>query len=110
VAVSALHSKADLPAVLFLSGGETLSYSDMLARIFKALGKPARLMHLPQWLFVLLVKLAGTVKAGAGINSEMVRRQKLDLVFDDRQARVLLGYDPRPFSPVEEDFSLPVDD
>lgn len=109
VAVSALQSKSDLPAVLFLTGGETLTYADMLERIFKALGRPARIVHLPQWLFVLMVKLAGMVKTGTGINSEMVKRQKLDLVFDDRQARELLGYDPRPFVPLEKDFSLPVD-
>jgi len=65
------------------------------------------LLHLPQWLFVLIVNLAGTFKPTGGINSEMVRRQRFDLVFDDRQARNLLNYDPRPFAPGAQDFSLP---
>ena len=71
------------------------------------MGKPARLLRLPEWLFVLLVNLASRFKAGEGINGEMVKRQQLDLVFDDGQARVLFNYNPRPFEPVARDFSLP---
>jgi nucleoside-diphosphate-sugar epimerase len=108
VAIAAMLSKDALPHILPLTGGDTLSYSDMLTNIFMMLGKPVRLVRLPEWLFVLLVQLANTFKIAGGINSEMVRRQKLDLIFDDRQARELLNYDPRPFAPVVEDFSLPV--
>ena len=106
-AVAAILSQDDLPQVLNLSGGETLSYSDMVSKIFVGLGKPIRLIRLPQWVFLLLVRLLGTFKPASGINGEMVRRQRLDLVFEDRQARQLLGYKPRAFAPVVEDFSLP---
>ncbi len=106
-AVTALLSQRDLPPVLHLCGGETLSYADMVSRIFTALGKPVRLLHLPQWLFVLALYMTGMIRPDAGVNSEMARRQRLDLVFDDRQARELLGYDPRPFKPVSKDFSMP---
>jgi nucleoside-diphosphate-sugar epimerase len=108
VAIAAMLSKDALPHILPLTGGDTLSYADMVTNIFMMLGKPVRLVRLPEWLFVLLVQLANTFKIAGGINSEMVRRQKLDLIFDDRQARELLNYDPRPFAPVVEDFSLPV--
>ncbi len=103
VAVTALQSAKTLPGSLVLAGGSTLSYAEMVGRIFTALGKPARLLRLPQWLFILLVRL----RPGSDINSEMVRRQGDDLVFDDRQARELLAYRPRPFEPSEKDFSLP---
>jgi uncharacterized protein YbjT (DUF2867 family) len=106
-AVAALGCKVDLPSVMYLTGGETLAYSEMLGRIFKSLEKPVRFVRLPQWLFLTLVKILSAIKTGVGINGEMVKRQKLDLVFDDRQARVLLDYDPRPFKPLESDFSLP---
>ncbi|MDX2427546.1 MAG: hypothetical protein QNK22_02555 [Xanthomonadales bacterium] len=109
-AVAAMLSQDDLPQVLNLSGGETLSYSDMASRIFVGLGKPVRLLRLPQWVFLLLVKLLGAFKPANGINGEMVRRQRLDLVFDDRQARQLLDYKPRVFAPVAEDFFLPKTD
>jgi len=103
VAVTALQSTKALPGSLLLAGGSTLSYAEMVSRIFSALGKPVRLLHLPQWLFILLVRL----RPGSDINSEMVRRQGDDLVFDDRQARELLAFSPRPFEPSEKDFSLP---
>lgn len=106
-AVAALLSKDPLPRSLFLAGGSTLSYADMVCRIFSALDKPARLLHLPQWLFVLLVSLSRAFNPALGINSEMVRRQAIDLVFDDRQARELLAYKPRPFAPSAKDFTVP---
>lgn len=107
LAVTALNSAAELPGELFLAGGETLSYNDMVKRIFKALGKTERIVPLPQWAFVLMARLVSTLKPGLKINTEMVRRQNTDLVFDDRPARQILGYKPRPFAPSESDFSLP---
>jgi len=107
VAITAMLSKETLPNVMFLTGGDTVSYSDMVKRIFTAMEKPAKLIRLPEWLFVLLARIAGVSKVGKGINTEMVKRQKFDLVFDDQQARELLNYNPRPFAPTREDFTLP---
>ena len=107
VAITAMLSKDALPNVMFLTGGDTVSYSDMVKRIFTAMEKPAKLIRLPEWLFVLLARFAGVSKISKGLNIEMVKRQRLDLVFDDRKARELLNYNPRPFAPTKEDFSLP---
>ena len=107
VAITALLSKDALPSVMSLTGGDTVSYSDMVKRIFTAMEKPAKLIRLPEWLFILLARFAGASRIGKGINIEMVKRQGLDLVFDDRKARELLNYKPRPFAPGKEDFSLP---
>lgn len=107
LAVTALLSHRDLPPLLDVAGGETLAYSQMAARIFPALEKPPRLLRLPEWLFVLMARAAGLLWPASGLNAEMVRRQAVDLVFDDKLARELLGYDPRPFNPTESDFSLP---
>ena len=107
LAVAALNSQAELPAELLLAGGETLSYREMVSRIFMAQGKTARFVRLPQWLFVLLVRFVSAIKPGLKINAEMVKRQKTDLVFDDGPARQLLAYEPRPFTLAESDFRLP---
>ncbi len=107
LAIKALLSNKELPGLLTIAGGETLAYSEMVSRIFPALGKPVRLLRLPERLFVLMVKIVGLLRPGSGLNAEMVRRQAFDLVFDDTQARELLDYDPRPFDPTESDFSLP---
>lgn len=107
VAVTAMLSQEDLPQVLNLSGGDTLNYSDMVSKIFIGLGKPVRLIRLPQWLFLLLAKFLSTINLASGVNDEMIRRQRLDLVFEDTQARQLLNYKPRAFAPSAHDFLLP---
>lgn len=107
VALRALFSEAELPSRLTVAGGETLSYAEMARRIFHALEKPERLLRVPEWLFVSLARLIQLFKPGAGVNPEMVRRQAVDLVFDDSETRRLLSYAPRPFKPGRADFSLP---
>lgn len=107
VAVEILNTDKDLPGLLNVAGGETLAYSEMVARIFSALGKPTRLLSLPGWLFASLIGLAKMFKASGGINREMVRRQSCDLVFDDSEAREMLAYNPRPFNPTASDFHRP---
>ena len=106
VAVQALTSERGLPGLISVAGGETLTYEEMVRRIFRALGKPERLFFLPETVFALLAGTVDLMRPGVGINAEMVRRQAEDLVFDDSVAREVLGYDPRPFQPGEKDFSL----
>ncbi|MGD9021216.1 MAG: nucleoside-diphosphate sugar epimerase [Lysobacterales bacterium] len=106
-AVRVLTSDREFPGLITVAGGETLAYTEMVRRIFRALGKPERLLHLPECLFAALAGAVGLVRPGGSINAEMVRRQALDLVFDDSEARELLDYDPRAFRPAAEDFTLP---
>ena len=107
IAVKALLYEEELPRILALGGGSTLTYKEMVSRIFVALDKPVRLVNLPHSLFVLLAKFSGITGNGPGINAEMIKRQCIDLVFDDSEAREFLNYNPRPFAPTSEDFSLP---
>lgn len=106
-AVNALLCDVSLPREFVLAGGSTLSYADMVGAIFMALDKPARLVRLPEWLLVSLISVFTKAVPGLGLNSEMVKRQLIDLVFDDSEARELLDYNPRPFAPTEADFQLP---
>lgn len=88
---------------LDLTGGETLSYREMVVRIFAALGRTPRIVPLPPRALRLL--------ASAGIHSgllkhadpAMVDRMAQDMVFDSTPARSLIGYDPRPFHPTLDD-------
>jgi nucleoside-diphosphate-sugar epimerase len=106
-AVAALTTEVELPRVLPLAGGSTLSYADMVRKIFAALGMKERLLRLPQWLMITLLSLARATGQAGGTNAEMVRRQRRDLVFDDHEARELLGYQPRAFGPAAADLALP---
>jgi nucleoside-diphosphate-sugar epimerase len=107
VAVKALLHEAELPRSLVLAGGNTLSYAEMVNSIFIALQKPARLARIPEWILVPLVSALAKTGFASGLNSAMVKRQLIDLVFDDSEARQLLNYNPRPFAPTGDDFNLP---
>ena len=79
-----------------LTGGETLSYRAMTARILAELKPSVRLIVLPGYLFQVMAKVArllGVHDAGVAV----LARMREDLVFDDSAARAELGYEPRPF-------------
>jgi len=95
--------KLDSPAC----GGGTLSYWKMAELIFDALDKPRRMISLPPWLMVAIVRIMSLLPSWRGVNKQMVRRQKTDLVFDDAALKEQLEYDPRPFRPVAGDFEIP---
>jgi nucleoside-diphosphate-sugar epimerase len=88
-------------------GGSTLSYREMVQRTAAACSGRVRLVSLPAGLFAALVRLGAlfSVKLNAG----MVRRQAVDMVFDDRWLRQGLNYQPRPFDPSASDFEMPVE-
>ncbi|MFM8802740.1 MAG: NAD(P)-dependent oxidoreductase [Planctomycetia bacterium] len=80
-----------------LSGGETLSYRDMVRRIFDWLDLPPRVATIP----------AGIVRAAAawlgglpwlGSLATMAARMNDDLVFDHAAATRDFGFQPRPFA------------
>lgn len=80
-----------------ISGGETLTYRDMVKRIFAWLERPPRLVTLP----LPLVRAAGPlVQLLPGLESlpTMATRMNEDLVFDHGAATRDFGFHPRAFS------------
>ena len=106
-AVEALCTGCDAAGPLVLCGGSTLPYRQMVEAVFTALQRRPRLPELPPGLLAATVRLAGLWPSLRELNPEMVRRQRIDLVFDDAQARQVLGHRPRPFQPGRDDFRLP---
>ena len=86
-------------------GGSTLSYRQMTEKIAAACGAGVR--TLPPWLLAAAVRAASLLPAFSTINTEMVRRQGQDMVFDDTALREALNYNPRPFEPTLVDFEVP---
>ena len=76
--------------VLTVTGGETLTYCDMVRRIFACLGKRPVLLMLPGWLLKLAAWLTG--HSGA-----MIDRINEDLAFEGESAVRMLGVTPRGF-------------
>lgn len=106
-AVAALTAETPLALDVPLCGGSTLSFREMVERIFIGLGKPVRIITVPGKLFIAAIYLGRLVPGLSNIRPEMVRREATDLVFDDTTARHQLAYQPRVFEPGQDEFSLP---
>lgn len=101
--VSALASHAAVNRTYNLSGGETLSYREMVRRIFSLVGKVPHLVTIPRWLFRPAVAAARLVPRYRHWTVEMAERMNHDLVFDHADAVRDLGFAPRPFRVLRED-------
>ena len=80
-----------------LSGGETLTYREMVRQIFVWLERSPRLVTVPRWL----VRAAGPVVGllpGLGRLPAMAARMNEDLVFDHGAATRDIGFQPRAFT------------
>lgn len=101
--VSALTVSAAGNRTYNLSGGETLSYREMVCRIFAATGKIPRLVTVPRWFFRLAVAVLRLLPRYRNWTTEMAERMNRDLVFDHGDAVRDLGFSPRPFQLLPED-------
>lgn len=106
-AVTGLMHESPLAVDTPICGGSTLSFHDMVSRVFTALGRRPRLVGVPPRLLAMLVSACRAIPAFRGISPEMVRRQAVDLVFDDIEVRTALNFSARPFRPSREDFMMP---
>ena len=82
-----------------LSGGEALTYRDMVSRIFTSLGRPPRLVHVPLWFFRLGIALLHCLPRYRHWTAAMAERMNQDLCFDHTEASRDFGYLPKAFEP-----------
>ena len=86
-----------------ISGGETLTYRDMVTRIFLALDKPPRLLTVPLWMFRLAVTALRCIRRYRHWSIAMAERMNSDLVFDHSEAAHDFGFTPRGFVLTKKD-------
>ncbi|MBC7781263.1 MAG: NAD(P)-dependent oxidoreductase, partial [Proteobacteria bacterium] len=98
--VAALAANARLDRAYDLSGGEVLSYREMVTRIFAALARPPRLVSVPVPALGLVLWGLSRLPRFRDFNVEMARRMADDMVFAHDAAAHDLGYAPRGFDPV----------
>lgn len=90
-----------------LSGGETLPYRDMLARVFAALDRSPILVPVPLSAFRIAVALLRCLPRYRQWSSSMATRMNKDMVFDHHEASVDLAFQPRAFVLSSEDVATP---
>ncbi len=96
---SALHVAPGTRERVFVAGGETLSYRNMLERIAAAVSPPAKLLQVPVAPFRVAMNLAGRVPLGPDVNGAMLDRVNQDMVFSNDKANSLFAFKPRNFDP-----------
>ena len=104
--VSALLAPGAANHAYNLSGGETLTYRDMLARVFSALGRRPRLLTVPLWAFRLAVTMLRCLPRSRQWSTAMAERMNRDLVFDPTEAARDLSFKPRGFALAAKDLPL----
>jgi nucleoside-diphosphate-sugar epimerase len=101
--VAALTAGAADNQAYALSGGETLTYRELVTRIFSALGKPPRPITVPLGLFRLALTALRRLPRYRHWSVAMAQRMGEDLVFDHAPARRDLDFTPRAFVLAEGD-------
>lgn len=86
-----------------ISGGETLPYREMVARVFATLGRPVRFVTVPLWAFRLAVSMLRCLPRYRHWSAAMAERMNSDMVFDHADAARDLGFKPRGFALTSKD-------
>lgn len=105
VCISALHVPVAANRAYNISGGETIAYRDMVARVFSALGRRQCFVTVPLWVFRLLVTVLRTFPQYRKWSPAMAERMNRDLVFDHSEAAQDLGFEPRSFRNLADDLA-----
>jgi nucleoside-diphosphate-sugar epimerase len=88
-----------------ISGAETLTYREMVARIFHALKQPVRLLSIPLYMFRFALAMLRLLPRYRKWTPAMAERMNRDLVFDHSDATRDFGFKPRSFVLTEKDIS-----
>jgi nucleoside-diphosphate-sugar epimerase len=96
-AIAAAASAAAIDKIYAVPGGETISYREMVGRIFDALRKPRRIISAPPFVWQAAFALAKPFFPNA--NVAMGNRMAKDMVFDASAAVRDFGWNPRGFRP-----------
>ncbi len=81
-----------------ISGGQVLSYNEVIEVASQALAKQPLLLHLPTNLSVKLIKIANTLGIKTPVSAEQVQRLNEDKVFEHTAAQKDFNYSPRLFT------------
>jgi nucleoside-diphosphate-sugar epimerase len=80
-----------------ISGGEALPYSEMVARIFKSVGRRPITPRVPLAAFELAVAILRLAPQFRNWSSSMASRMNTDMAYDHSEATRDFGFSPRDF-------------
>jgi nucleoside-diphosphate-sugar epimerase len=106
---AALQSQAAENHSYNLSGGEVLSYREMVNCIFFTLGKKPRLVKIPLGLFHAAVFVLRVHPRFRHWSSAMAQRMNQDMIFDHEEARRDLHFAPLCFDLTTSGWKIPME-
>jgi nucleoside-diphosphate-sugar epimerase len=95
--LAALDAAAAKNRAYNISGGETMTYWEMVRRVFLALGRKPRIVPVPLWTFRLAIGCLRLLPRYRDWSSTKAERMEHDLVFDHVAAKRDLAFNPGPF-------------
>ena len=97
-AIVAAETDAAINKFYSLPGAETVTYREMMGRVFDGLSLPRRFVSVPPWLWRAAFVAVHPLFPGA--NVAMGIRMMKDMTFDATPAVKDLGWKPREFKPI----------
>ncbi|MDQ6990718.1 MAG: hypothetical protein Q9M11_03200 [Mariprofundaceae bacterium] len=97
--VQVLSNQASLNKAYTLSGGEILSYRNMVTGVFLSMEKKPRFLHVPLFLLRTVIYVARILPKYRYLTADMADRIAMDMVFSHDEATKDFGYTPRLFQP-----------
>lgn len=101
--ISALDKDGEIKHAYNLSGGETLTYREMVCRVFAAMDRKPCLPVIPLWVLRPVIFLLRRLPRFRKWTVQMAERMNEDMVFDHHEAAGDFHYSPRSFRPDTED-------
>ena len=95
--MASLHAPASINRAYNISGAETLTYREMVCRIFTVLEKKPRLLPIPLWMFRVAVYVLRHLPRYSKWSSAMAERMNYDMVFDHSDVVRDFEFKPRTF-------------
>jgi nucleoside-diphosphate-sugar epimerase len=86
-----------------ISGGETLTYNEMVRRVFDAMGRESRFLRIPRFIFRPVISLMRIAPGFRDVSIGMIERMNQDLTFDHSDAERDFRFRPGEFRLQEGD-------
>jgi len=103
--IAALSTKKTFNRSYNISGGETLTYRQMVEKVFEFLGKKPHFVVLPLWLFRAGIFILRFLPRFRHWSVAMAERMNQNLVFDHHEATNDFGFAPRKVELAMRDLS-----
>lgn len=95
--LSVMNCEAAFNHTYNLSGGQILTFREMVISIFRSLGKKPVIINIPKELAIFLMECIKFIPAYRHVNRDMLERTDQDICFDSSDARRDFCYFPRGF-------------